>query len=129
CLQPSDVPVVIGAEHVDGTVEAALELVADVGDVGREVEIRAVGRAYERTVLVVAVRASASPERPVRFERVELRQHLGDVLLDVALMTPGVDGNAELRALAADLFEHVLDRVAVDLRELVDVVTLVPAFG
>src|SRR6185503_19067074 len=67
---------------------AALELVADVGDVGREVEIRAVGRAHERTVLVVAVRASASPERPVRF-----------------------------------------DRVAVDLRELVDVITLVPALG
>src|SRR4029079_14049071 len=73
--------------------------------------------------------ASASPERPVRFERVELRQHHGDVLLDVALMTPGVDGNAELRDLAADLFEHVLDRVAVDLRELVDVIALVPALG
>ena len=129
CLQPSDVPVVIGAEHVDGTVEAALELVADVGDIGREVEIRAVGRAHERAVLVVAVRARARPERPVRFERVELRQHLCDMLLDVALMAPGVDGNAELRDLAADLFEHVLDRVAVDLGELVDVVTLVPALG
>ena len=44
-------------------------------------------------------------------------------------MAPGVDGNAELRDLAADLFEHVLDRVALDLGELVDVVTLVPALG
>jgi hypothetical protein len=31
------------------------------------------------------------------------------MLLDVALMSSGVDGNAELRDLAADLFEHVLD--------------------
>ena len=41
-LQPLDVAVVIGAEDVDGAVEAARELVEHVRDVGRVVEVAAV---------------------------------------------------------------------------------------
>ncbi len=57
-LQPSDVAVVVGAEDVDRPVEAALELVDEVGDVGGAVGRLAalLGRADEDAVLVVAVR-------------------------------------------------------------------------
>ena len=63
-LQPRDVAVVVGAEHVDRAVEPAQELVLLVGDVGREVRRRA-GRAPEHAVLVVAERRScAATARP-----------------------------------------------------------------
>ncbi len=63
-LQPRDVAVVVGAEHVDQAVEAALELVPVVGDVGREVG-RLAGRALEHAVLVVARAPScAATARP-----------------------------------------------------------------
>src|SRR5207244_155323 len=105
------------------------ELVADVGHVGGEVEVRTVLRPDERTILVVAVCARPRPERSFRFVGVELRQNLWDVLFDVPLMTPTVDGNPKLRDLLADLVEHVLDRVDVELGELVDVLTLIAALG
>jgi hypothetical protein len=38
-FETADVPVVVGAEHVDRAIEAALELVADVRDVRGEVEV------------------------------------------------------------------------------------------
>ena len=59
----TDVAVVVGAEHVDEPVEAALELVPVVGDVGGEVGRLAVG-AHERAVLLVArERRRAQPQR------------------------------------------------------------------
>ena len=53
---------VVGAEHVDQAVEAALDLVLVVGDVGGEVRRRA-GRALEHPVLVVAEGLRAHPQR------------------------------------------------------------------
>ena len=70
-LEARHIAVVVGAEDVDGRVEAALELVLHVGDVGREVEERAVGRADQRPVLVVAVRGRARPQRPLRLVGLE----------------------------------------------------------
>ena len=68
-LQPRDVAVVVGAEHVDGAVEAAVELVEHVCDVGREVEVaarptsgRAAGPCRRRTPSC-APRASPRPRR------------------------------------------------------------------
>ena len=89
-----DVAVVIGAEHVDEVVEAARELVADVRGVRREVRRRAV-RPDEHAVLVVAVRARPRPHRLVLLERVEERDRLGDVRLDLALPRPGVEVDPE----------------------------------
>ena len=59
---PRDVAVMVGAEHVDQPVEAALELVPVVGDVGGEVGRLAVG-ADQDPVLVVAELGGAQPER------------------------------------------------------------------
>ena len=50
------------------------------------------------------------------------------MLFDVALMAPGVHVNPKLRDLAADLLEHVLDGIAAQPGELVDVLALVAAF-
>ena len=60
--QSGDVAVVVGAEHVDQAVEAALQLVPVVGDVGGEVGRFAVG-ADQHPVLVVAEGRRAQPER------------------------------------------------------------------
>ena len=61
---PRDVAVVVGAQRDDEQVEAALELVLGVGDVGGEVR-RLAGRALEDAVLVVAERRScAATARP-----------------------------------------------------------------
>ena len=59
-FQPSDVAVVVGAEHVDAQVEAAGALVEEVGDVARDVGGLAV-RLDDRPVLVVAVLAGGEP--------------------------------------------------------------------
>ena len=72
-LQARDIPVMIGAEDVDRAVEAALQLVPHVRDVGGEVEVRAVFGANQRPVLVVAVRARPCPQGPLGLVCVELR--------------------------------------------------------
>ena len=61
-LHPRDVAVVIAAERRDQVVEAARELVAVVGDVGREVGRLAVA-ADQHPVLVVAERRRPEPGR------------------------------------------------------------------
>ena len=63
-LETRDVAVMVGAEHVDRAVEAALELVLDIRDVGREVEVRAVRR------IVRAARSLSSPCALVRAQSV-----------------------------------------------------------
>ena len=72
-FQPWDIAVVVGAEDVDQPVEAAFKLVAHVRDIRGVVEVAAVGRALERSVLVVAERAGSRPERSLRLVRLELR--------------------------------------------------------
>ena len=49
--------VMVGPEHIDRAIEAALELVDEVGDIGRAVGRRAalLRRADQHAVLVVAV--------------------------------------------------------------------------
>src|SRR5437867_3146537 len=73
-LQPADVAVMVGAENVDRTIEAAFELVPDVGDVGGVVEVRTVLGTDQRTILVIAVSARPRPDRPFRLVGVQLRQ-------------------------------------------------------
>ena len=104
-LEPPDVAVVVGTEHVDEPVEPLRELAPDVRRVRREVGRRAV-RPDDDAVLVVAVQARARPERAVLLVRVERRERLRDLRLDDALPLEGVEVDAEPLERRLDLPEH-----------------------
>ena len=122
--------VMVGAEHVDRPVEAAVELVGEVDDVGGAVGRRARLGADQHPVLVVAVRGRARPDGPVLLVRVQPRQVLGQPLLELALHRPGVEVDPEA-------LERRLDPVAASAgtgssgscRQLGDVVALVAVLG
>ena len=82
-LHPRDVAVVVRAERDDHQVEAALELVLGVGDVGREVR-RLAGRALEDAVLVVAELGRTQPQRALGAIEVALLRQALDPPLDRA---------------------------------------------
>ncbi len=69
--QPRDVAVVVGAEHVDGALEPAVELVQQVGDVGREVGRDAI-LAHHHAVLLVAEGGGLEPQCAVALFHVAL---------------------------------------------------------
>ena len=118
-LQPGDVAVMVGTEHVDRAVEVA-QLVVHVGDVGGEVGRLAAGAQHD-AVLVVAVGGGAHPGGAVLDEGVDRLQGLGDLLLDHRLLLPRVDVDAEARERCLDRLQHVRHGVAVELRQVVDV--------
>ncbi len=95
-LEPPDVAVVVGAEHVDRRVEPALELVDDVGQVAGDVREGAV-RSLEDAVLVVAERGRPQPDGSVGLEHVPARSDALDrtvdraALVQRALEEPGVE--------------------------------------
>ncbi len=107
-LHARHVAVVVGAPDVDQVVEAAVHLVAVVGDVGQEVGGRA-GLADEHAVLVVAVVGGAQPHGAVGVVElavaVELAQRLADLageaavrlaaLVERGLARPHVEGHAQ----------------------------------
>ena len=95
----------VGAEHVDDSVEALGVLAAHVRRVGGEVRRHPV-RADEDPVLVVAVRARPRPYGAVLLVGVEQREHLGQLGLDLALPLPGVEVHAEALERRLDLLEH-----------------------
>ena len=68
----------VGAEHVDRAVEAALQLVDEIRDVGGAIRRRAalVLGADQHPILLVAVGRRARPERAVLLVGVELRQEI-----------------------------------------------------
>ena len=123
--QPGDVPVVVGAEHDEAAVEAALALVEVVGQVAREVGRLAVGP-DDDPVLVVAVLLGAQPERAVLLvgvaelgEPVDRLLH-GAALVQVVLVEVDVEVDAEVVQRGLDLVEHQLDAdAAEDLLRLV----------
>src|SRR5205085_9873654 len=119
--------VVVGAEDVDRTVEAAVKLVGEVDDVGAAVRRRPtlVRRADDDPVLVVAVRRRPGPDGPVLPIRVQARQELGEPVLELALARPRVEADPEALQRALDLLEHDRHRIALGARQLVDVRALV----
>src|SRR5215831_9642834 len=123
--------VVVGTEHVDRPVEAALELVGQVDDVrgpvGRPAAL--LRRANEHPVLVVAVHRRAGPDRSVLLVRVETRQELVQVPLELALLRPAVEVDPEAVERLLDLLQHSGDRVSRARRELVDVGTPIAVLG
>jgi len=147
-LHPRDVAVVVGAEHVDHAVVAALELLLVVGDVGGEVR-RLAGRPHEHAVLVVAERRRPQPERAVRAVQVPLLLQAGERAVDRArralvertLGEPAVEVDAVGLERRADPGDDERDaalgeRVGVEIGgagdlvgELLDVLALVAVLG
>src|SRR5918995_7304827 len=128
-LEAGNVAVVVGAEDVDQPVEAALELVPDIGHIRGVVEVAAVGRALERSVLVVAERAGSRPERSLRLVGLELGQGVLDLERDLPLEDPRVEVDPERVELALDLVQHPVDRIPRLGRDLRDVLTRVAVLG
>ena len=75
------------------------------------------------------MRARARPQRAVVLERVEQRDRLGYLELDRALPLPRVEVDAEALERRLDPLEHDRNSVAVELRELRDVIALVAVLG
>ena len=77
--------VVVGAEHVERTVEAAIELVGEIDDVRGAIGRRASLGADEDAIVVVPVGGRTSPEGAVLLVGVQARQVVGQPLLGTSL--------------------------------------------
>jgi hypothetical protein len=114
-LEPADVAVVVGAEHVDARRETAVALVEVVRAVCGEVGAFSVG-ADDDPVLVIAEVGGPQPDRPVLLEDVALLgEPVGDALdragvVERLLGEPDVEVRAE--ALQRLLLEPELELVA-----------------
>ena len=112
-LQAGDVTVVVGAEHVDAQVEAAVELVLRVGDVAGDVGGVAV-RLDDHAVLVVAVVGRLQPPRAVVLVELAVVLQLrhgrldGPGLEQRILVEVDVEVGAEFMQGLADVGEHQL---------------------
>src|SRR2546422_762394 len=84
-LHARHVAVVVGAPDVDHAVEAALELVEVVGDVGGEISVLAV-LAPHHPVLLVAERARSKPQCAALLEQVPARLQELEGLVDQAVV-------------------------------------------
>ena len=112
-LHPLDVAMVIGAPNVDHQVEAAVELVLVVGDVGSEVGVLAAG-ALKHTILVVIELGRPQPERFLAGVgaaiRIENRQRLLDrrraAGVERRLVKPIVKDDAQPRQAALSFGDH-----------------------
>ena len=121
-LHPLDVAMVIGAPNVDHQVEAAVELVLVVGDVGSEVGVLAAG-ALKYTILVVVELGRPQPESFVAGVgaaiRIENRERLGDrrraAGVERRLVEPIVEDDAQASQAALSLGDHQLNGEPRDL--------------
>ena len=120
---------VIGAEHVDRTVETSGKLVEHIRNVRGVVQIGAVRGAHERPVLVVPVLRRGRPERSLGFVRVDPLERLRDLGCDFGLPNPCVHGYPESRELGSDRVHHQQHGVALALRDLLDVVPSITILG
>src|SRR5262249_4194623 len=122
---------VVGAEHVDRTLETALELVGKVDDVGRPVgrTPTLLRRQAPDSVVVVAVLRRSGPDRLDLLVRVEPGQEPSEATLELALQGPGVEVDAKAVERVLDLLEHPRNRVARARRELVDVRAAIAGLG
>ena len=113
----------IASEDVDRPVEAALELLGEIDDIGGPVGRRAaaVRRAHQHAVVVIPVAGRARPDGAVLLVGVEPRQELRQPLLELALQDPGVEVDPEALERRLDLRQHLGHRVALLARQLRDV--------
>jgi hypothetical protein len=128
---PATRTVMVGAEHVDRPVEAAVELVRQVDDVGGAVGRRSppLRRADQHAVVVVAVGRGARPDGAVLLVGVQSREVFGQALLELALQHPRIEVDAEALEARLDLFQHPGNRIVVARGELGDVVAPVAVLG
>ncbi len=119
----------VGAEHVDRSVEPPVELVLEVRDVGRAVrgQTALLRRADDHLVLVVAELARAHPDSPFMLVGRKAREQFRDALLQLALQRPGVEMDPEPLEGGLDAFEHRCHGIAACLGQLGDVVPEVAA--
>ncbi len=112
---PAPRAVVVGAEHIDRPVEAAVELVREVDHVGGAVRRRSTTfrRADQDAVGVVAVGGGAGPDGAVVLVGVQARQVLGKPCLQLALEHPRVEVDTEALEARLDLPEHPGHRILV----------------
>ena len=128
-LQPLDVAVVIGAEDVDGAIEAAGKLVEHVRDIGGVVEVAPVSRADERR------RSLSSPYAVVRAHSVPSASYVSipssaaNLCRDLDLAHPRVDVDPQVLQFGADGRCHELDRIALTGRDLLHVGAAVAVLG
>ena len=113
-LEPGDVAVVVGAEHVDAQVEAAFALVQVIGEIAGDVGGLAVALDHD-AVLVVAKSAGAQPGCAVLLVDVAGVAKPGDGLVDAAagvhrvFVGVDVEVGAELVQRLLDVGEHQVD--------------------
>ena len=113
-LEPGDVAVVVGAEHVDAQVESALALVQVVGEVAGDVGGLAVAL-DDDAVLVVTEFGGAQPGCAVLLVDAAVVAQLGDGLVDPAagvhrvFVGVDVEVGAELVQRLLDVVEHQVD--------------------
>ena len=116
-LEPADVAVVVGAEHVHGDVEPALQLGDDVREVAGEVAGLAV-RANDHPVLVVAELGRPEPQCAVQLVRVAGGLQPLDRPIDRAVLVqrpleePAVELDPESIKRHPDLGDHRLGACA-----------------
>ena len=112
CLQRLDLPVVVGAPHVDEVVPAPPHLVAVVREVVAEIGRRAV-RAHQHAVARVAEVGGAQPSRVVlvvdHAALLERAQHVGHLvaLVQRALREPRVEVHADATEIVAQAIDDV----------------------
>ena len=98
---PRHVAVMIGAEHVDEALEAALALGEVIGDVGGEIGLLPV-LAHHHAVLLVAELGGAEPQRAVAALQASLRLEQRERVIDRAALGeralggPVIEAHAEL---------------------------------
>ena len=113
-LESCDVPVMVGAQHVDAQVESTLALVEEVGDVAGDVGGVAVGL-EDDTVLVVPERGGTQPPRALGLVQVAVALERLDRPVNGArgehgvLMGIDVKDGAELGERVLDVGEHQVD--------------------
>src|SRR5271166_5576862 len=83
-LQPSNVPMVIRAENDNKAIEAAIEFVAHVGDIGGEIRRLAVG-AQDDPVFVVAELSGLHPERALSLLGVPAAPQVFDAVIQLTI--------------------------------------------
>src|SRR5262249_48300188 len=112
---PSDITVVIRAQYVDQSLEAALALLEVVGDIRSEVRFHAV-LAYDDSVLLVTKLGRAEPDSPFLLVQTALalqpleRTVDGPAVAECALGIPAIEADPELLQVVADVSEHPLER-------------------
>jgi len=118
-----DIAVVVGAPEVDQLGVAALQLVDVVGDIRRHVGQRAVAL-DQHAVLVVTVFGGLEPESVVLLEGQVHGLHavkhivdaLGVVLIEEALVDPGIEFAAVHLQVALDLGELAVNALVLEVR-------------